>query len=123
MSTWHAASDDGLAWRIGPEPVLEGRRGEWDERGARATAVLSLDPLALLYDGRPTAEANWFETTGVAVQRDDRLVALDAEPIRSPESDGAFRYASAVPLPDGSTRFYFEAARADGAHDLRTVVV
>jgi hypothetical protein len=50
-------------------------------------------------------------------------VPVDAQPIRSPESDGAFRYACAVPLPDGRTRFYFEAARADGGHDLRTVVV
>jgi hypothetical protein len=42
--------------------------------------------------------------------------------MRSPYSDGAFRYATAVALPDGTTRFYVEVARPDGAHDLITTV-
>ena len=32
------------------------------------------------------------------------------------------RDATAVPLPGGCTRFYFEAAGPDGAHDLWTSV-
>ncbi len=75
----------------------------------------------MLYDGRATAEDNWFETTGIAVERDGRLAAVgDGPAVVSPEGDGAFRYVSAVPLEDGRTRFYFEAARADGSHDLMT---
>ena len=43
-------------------------------------------------------------------------------PITSPYSDGAFRYATAVLLPDARVRYYVEAARPDGAHDLVTCV-
>ena len=94
----------------------------WDARGARVTAVSSEDPLTVLYDGRATAEANWFETTGLARERGRHAWCRSGtRPIAtSPWSDHALRYASAVPLPDGRTRFYFEAAREDGAHDLRT---
>ena len=123
MSTRLATSRDGIAWTWVGE-VLTGRAGHWDARGARVTTLLSLDPLTVLYDGRASAEANWFETTGVAAASGDRLLpAGDAPVARAPWSDPAFRYAAAVPLPDGRTRFYFEAAREDGAHDLRTVVV
>lgn len=122
MTTRHLTSGDGLAWTDRGE-VLAGRPGAWDARGARVTAVVGLDPLTVLYDGRPDAASNWFETTGLARWDGERLVADDAVgPIASPHSDGAFRYAAAVPLPDGRTRFYVEAARPDGAHDLVTLV-
>ncbi|GAA3677514.1 hypothetical protein GCM10022237_41190 [Nocardioides ginsengisoli] len=124
MTTRRLTSVDGLAW-TDHGVVLAGRPGEWDARGARVTTVLPRTdggPLAVLYDGRPDAASNWSETTGLAVWDGARLVPADVPPIASPYGDGAWRYASAVPLPDGRTRFYVEAARADGAHDLVTLV-
>ncbi|WP_408897988.1 hypothetical protein ACJ5H2_02510 [Nocardioides sp. R1-1] len=123
MTTRLLASEDGLEW-VDRGEVLAGRPGAWDARGARVTAVLpgGNGTLVVLYDGRADAASNWFETTGIATWDGHRLVAADGPPIASPHGDGAWRYACAVPLPDGRTRFYVEAARADGAHDLVTVV-
>ncbi len=122
MTSRHLTSPDGLTWTDHGE-VLAGRPGSWDARGARVTAVIGQDPLTVLYDGRADAASNWHETTGVARWDGTRLVPDDAVgPIASTDSDGAFRYAAAVALPDGRTRFYVEAARPDGAHDLVTLV-
>jgi len=124
MSTAYHRSADGLAWeRV--RTVLAPRPGEWDARGARVSAVVSLDPLVVLYDGRERAEDNWHETTGVARAKRSGdpaslLVGDDAEPLRSPFSDGACRYATSVTMPDGTRRHYLEVARPDGAHDLVT---
>jgi hypothetical protein len=123
MTAAYATSRDGLAWDW-HGTVLRPTPGSWDARGARVTAVLTEDPLVVLYDGRPTAEDNWHEVTGVARSGDGRTLRSDGvPPLRSPDGDGAFRYVTAVPLPDGATRFYFEAARPDGAHDLMTCLV
>ena len=121
MTTRRLTSTDGLVW-VDEGEVLAGRVGEWDERGARVAAVLTESPLTVLYDGRADAESNWYERTGVARWDGTRLVADDTDPIGSPYSDGAFRYGCVVPLPDGRVRFYIEAARPDGAHDLVTIV-
>jgi hypothetical protein len=88
------------------------------------TAVLSMRPLTVLYDGRARAEDNWHEVTGVARGNGNGLLVADPDgPLaRSPHSDGALRYASAVPLEEGRVRYYVEAARDDGAHDLVTCV-
>jgi hypothetical protein len=77
-----------------------------------------------LYDGRSTAEANWFETTGIAREVNGRLRPIGDAPVAvSPFSDGAFRYTTVVDISDGRRRVYFEAARPDGAHDLRSALV
>jgi hypothetical protein len=120
MTTAYATSRDGLTWDW-HGTVLAPSEGSWDQRGTRVTAVLRESPLVVLYDGRASAEDNWHEVTGVARSSDGMtLVADDGPRLRSPHSDGALRYVCAVPQPDGGTRFYFEAARRDGAHDLMT---
>jgi hypothetical protein len=121
MTTRRLTSTDGLVWTDRGE-VLAGRPGHWDARGARVATVITTDPLTVLYDGRADAASNWHEATGLARWDGSRLIPTDDAPVTSPYSDGAFRYACAVALPDGRTRFYVEAARPDGAHDLVTVV-
>ena len=90
---------------------------------AAVTAVLTLDPLAVLYDGRARAEDNWHEVTGVARSEDGLTLTSDGEAaLASQHSDGALRYVAVVPLPEGGSRWYAEVARPDGAHDLVTVL-
>ena len=121
MTTAFATSDDGLSWTW-QGTVLAPTPGSWDQRGTRVTAVLSESPLVVLYDGRASAADNWHEVTGLARDTGSGLVAEPGPLLRSPHSDRALRYVAAVSLPGGGARFYFEAARPDGAHDLMTSV-
>ena len=126
MTTEYATSPDGVSWTW-RGTALAGRPGEWDARGVRVSAVLATaGTIEASYDGRATAEQNWEEMTGLAtgtVGPDGlvgRLAATATQPVRSPFGGGGVRYLSVVPLPDGSTRIYYEVTRPDGAHELRT---
>ena len=129
MSTWYATSPDGVDWTWRGS-VLNPRPGRWDARGVRLTSVLPVaDGLVASYDGRASASENWEERTGTA--RADRatdglfgpLSADEAPPTGSPYAPGGLRYLSVLALPAGGYRLYFEATRADGAHELRSELV
>ena len=96
--------------------VLEGRPGAWDARGARVTTVLPDGRAA--YDGRATAEENFFERTGLAYQSEEpgRLRHVDSEPVD-------VRYLDLLPLREGGFRLYYEARLPDESHELRTELV
>jgi hypothetical protein len=116
MTTAHATSDDGLTWQW-HGTVLTGRRGAWDARGARLTAVLP-DGRAT-YDGRASKEENFSERTGLAHPggQPGQLVPVGDAPLAD------VRYLDVLPLPDGGYRLYYEAPLADGSHELRTELV
>ena len=103
MNSAYATSADGLDWEW-HGTMLEGRPGTWDARGARVTAVLGDGRMA--YDGRATAEENWFEKTGLTEDRDEPVADV--------------RYLEVLPLPGGGHRIYYEARLADESHELRT---
>ena len=128
MTTEHATSSDGVAWTW-QGTALAGTPGTWDSRGVRFAAVVLDGPRSwALYDGRASAAENWEERTGLAVAAGDdafgAFAAAGTEPLlQSPHRPFGLRYTEVVPLPDGSARWFYEATRSDGAHELRTVIV
>jgi hypothetical protein len=116
MSTAYATSADGLDWNW-HGTALSGRPGTWDARGARVTSVL--DDGRASYDGRASAEENWFERTGLARVdgRPSRLVQSGDEPVAD------VRYLDVLELPRGGYRIYYEARLPDESHELRTELI
>jgi hypothetical protein len=125
MTTEHATSPDGVTWTW-RGTALAGTAGGWDARGVRFSAVvLDGSRTWALYDGRATAEENWEERTGLAEHDGEGgfRAAADGPFLQSPHPPHGLRYADVVALPGGGARWFYEATRADGAHELRTVVL
>ncbi len=124
MVSDYATSHDGLEWTW-HGTALAGRPGRWDARGARVSAVCYAGPaIVAYYDGRATAGENYEERTGIATGTEPAaLTALGAAPFaESPHGGHCLRYVTILELPGGGHRLYYEMARPDGAHELRTEV-
>jgi hypothetical protein len=125
MTTEHATSPDGVEWTW-RGTALAGTEGGWDARGVRFTAVvLDGSRTWALYDGRASAAENWEERTGLAVHDGEGRFRPEGDGpyLQSPHPPGGLRYADVVPLPGGGARWFYEATRPDGAHELRTVAL
>jgi hypothetical protein len=115
MRTDYATSRDGVDWTW-RGAALAPQEGTWNARGARVTAVMAN---VAYYDGRASKGENFHERTGVAAGvattglSTARLGAQGEGPIAE------VRYVDVVREPGGGLRLYYEAPRADGAHELR----
>lgn len=98
------------------ERVMVPEPGTWYSRGTRITAIVGGHAY---FDGRASAAENYEERTGTASWTGSRYVAV-AGPASSPFGGGALRYVSAVSLPAGRLRLYYESATRSGSHELRT---
>jgi hypothetical protein len=122
MVTDYATSPDGLEWTW-HGTALSGRPGYWDSRGTRVSAVWrDAGQVVAYYDGRASAAENYEERTGIAVGTEpESLVAFGVHPAaESPYAGRGLRYLDILELPGGRHRLYYEMARPDGAHELRT---
>ena len=120
MTTEYATSADGLDWTW-HGPALSPRPGQWDARGVRISAVrMNGGNVIAYYDGRASAAENYEERTGVATGRGPASLCADGLMTRSPYGEGGLRYLSILDLGAYGERYYYEMARADGSHELRT---
>jgi hypothetical protein len=121
-----ATSLDGRTWHWQGDILHPCREGAWDSYAARlGCAVPCAGGWLGFYDGSAAVEGNYEERTGLAVSGDLfswHSLSPDGPALVSPHGSGSLRYIDAV--GDGTRRMiYFEAARADGSHELRAVAV
>ncbi len=98
----------------------------WDAWCRRICSVVYLNGVfTAFYDGASDVSGNYEERTGLLSGTDIRsLTCLTPEGpvLTSPHTTGSLRYVDALQFPD-RIQYYYEYARPDGAHELRTNVV
>ena len=119
-----AVSPDGVKFDWVGEVIPCG--GSWDRFLARMTALVYTPPFfTALYDGRPNSGANYADNSGLAITSDLRTfykVNRDRALLQSPYGRGTLRYVEALRVGD-IVHYFYEMARADFAHELRTIAV
>jgi hypothetical protein len=94
----------------------------WDRYQARLNSVIATgDGFVGLYDGSASADENYEERCGLAVSNDLRTwtsVTQDGPWMTGAGATGSVRYLDVAPVGD-QLYVYYEATRADGAHELR----
>ncbi|MCB1739207.1 MAG: hypothetical protein KDK91_02480 [Gammaproteobacteria bacterium] len=119
-----ATSVDGLRWTWHGDVIVPGE--SWDRYMTRISALVYTPPVfTAIYDGRPNSGANYTDSPSLAISTDLRnfhKVDWGHGRIRSPHGRGTLRYVECLRV--GSTlHYYYEMARTDFAHELRTVQV
>lgn len=120
-----ATSEDGLTW-IWHGAILEPSENGWDSYAARINSVYRAnDQFVGLYDGSKSVEENYEERCSVVVSNDLKhweRISTEGPTVGPNGGPGSVRYAEAV-QGTGWVRFYYEYTRADGSHELRTILV
>lgn len=116
-----ATSQDGIHFDWHGD-ILKPSQDQWDCHATRLGSIQAMPPVYVgFYDGGPSHLENYEEKTGIAVSLDlihwQRLTH-DGPYVVSPHATGSLRYLHPLEL-ENEWRYYYEYARADGAHEIR----
>ena len=116
-----ATSADGVNWEW-QAMIMTPPDDGWDCYAARIGCAIWRPPVWIgYYDGSASVAENYEERLGLCASTDLKTwtsFTPDGPYRVSPHATGGFRYISVVEAK-GELFWYFEAARADGSHDLR----
>ena len=124
-STGLAVSGDGRNWEWQGDVFAPRERG-WDSYCSRISSLARVGQQWLaFYDGSADVSENYEEQCGLALSADLRRftrLSVNGPVVQSRGGSRSVRYVDALPVGE-NLYFYYECARADGAHDLRLSIL
>jgi hypothetical protein len=124
-STGLAVSSDGRDWEWQGDIFAPRDRG-WDSYCSRISSLVRVgQQWVACYDGSADVSENYEEQSGLAMSADLRSfvrLSMGGPVVQSCGGTRSVRYVDVVPVGD-QLYFYYECARADGAHDLRLSIL
>ena len=124
-STGLAVSADGRNWEWQGDIFAPRERG-WDSYCSRISSLVRVGQQWLaFYDGSADVSQNYEEQCGLALAADLRnfiRLSVNGPVVQSRGGSRSVRYVDVVPVGE-KLYFYYECARADGAHDLRLSIL